>query len=92
MLIASLIESSVSQNADVGKAQYPVSEFRSGQFACNLVLLGPFLGCRRIEMREPRAPVNGKESRSAEFFTVVSTVGQIFGAKPRNSAQHSANA
>jgi len=31
--------------------------------------------------------VNGKESRSAEFFTVVSMVGQIFGAKRRNSAQ-----
>jgi hypothetical protein len=36
--------------------------------------------------------VNGKEPRSAEFFTVVSTVGQIFGAKLRDSAQHSANA
>jgi hypothetical protein len=42
LLIASLIESSVSQNADVGKAQYPVSEFRYGQFACNLVLLARF--------------------------------------------------
>jgi hypothetical protein len=27
--------------------------------------------------------VNGKESRSPEFFTVVSTVGQIFGATQR---------
>jgi hypothetical protein len=35
--------------------------------------------------------VNGKESRSAEFFTVVSTVGQIFGAKRRNSAQRGEN-
>jgi len=35
--------------------------------------------------------VSGKESRSAEFFTVVSTVGQIFGAKPRNSAQRGEN-
>jgi hypothetical protein len=42
MLIASLIESSVSQNADVGKAQYPVREFRYGQFARNLVLLARF--------------------------------------------------
>jgi hypothetical protein len=34
--------------------------------------------------------VNGKESRSAEFFTVVSTVGQIFGqniAILRNAAR-----
>jgi hypothetical protein len=33
-----------------------------------------------------------KESRHAEFFTVVSTVGQDFAAKPRNSAQRTAKA
>jgi len=74
------------------KAQYPVREFRSGQFACDLVLLARFWVAGASKRGEPGAPVNGKESRSAEFFTVVSTVGQIFGAKPRNSAQHSANA
>ena len=36
--------------------------------------------------------MNGKESRSAEFFTVRSTVGQDFDAKPRNSAQRTAKA
>ncbi len=30
----------------MAKAQYPVSEFRYGQFACYLVSLGRLLGCR----------------------------------------------
>ena len=41
---------------------------------------------------EPRAPVNGKESRSAEFSTVRSTVGQDFDEKLCNSAERTAKA
>jgi hypothetical protein len=93
MFIASLVEFPIAKNADVAKTQIPLGEFRYGQFACYLVSSGPLLGCRHIEMSSAEsASVNGKESRSAEFFTVVSTVGQIFGAKPRNSGQHGANA
>jgi hypothetical protein len=36
--------------------------------------------------------MNRKESRSAEFFTVRSTVGQNFAAKLCNSAERSAKA
>jgi hypothetical protein len=34
--------------------------------------------------------VNGKELHFAEFFTITSTVGEIFAAKLRDSAQYSA--
>jgi len=41
-------------------------------------------------MRRAESASERKESRPAEFFTVVSTIGQDFAVKPRNSTKRTA--
>jgi hypothetical protein len=77
MLIASLIESPTAKTADVAKTQYPVNEFRYGQFACYLVSLGPLLGCRRkVEVQE-KTIAELKSGMTALAATVKEQASQI---------------
>jgi len=72
------------------KAQYPVREFRSRQF-CVLSGLSweRFWVAGTSKWVEARSPVNGKESRSAEFFYGLFCGWENFGCK---NAQRSAKA
>ncbi len=75
MLIASLIEFPIAKNADVAKTQYPVSEFRYGQFACYLVSLGPLLGC---SLRLGYRPVSSETEDKFEDAMEVTASSSLF--------------
>jgi hypothetical protein len=90
VLIASLIELLNTQTWQ--KVNIQLANFDKASLRVIWFCWARFWVAGASKRGEPRAPVNGKESRSAEFSTVRSTVGQDFDAKVRNSAQRTAKA